>query len=144
MIHRALLKVFGCSGAGALSGGIMIYLFVWSEWVEWGVESAQPFRLDWHEKEMVFLFAVVGALVGMIGGIGWAIEHNEARWRFLGWTGAGCVIAGVVWEAGIFFGTWESTDGIHWLFTIPLTGMGVGIVTALESAGVFARLKDRK
>ncbi len=83
MIHRALLKVFGCSGAGALSGGIMIYLFVWSEWVEWGVESAQPFRLDWHEKEMVFLFAVVGTLVGMIGGIGWAIEHNEARWHSL-------------------------------------------------------------
>ena len=39
---------------GRIVGGNNDLLFVWSEWVEWGVESAQPFRLDWHEKEMAF------------------------------------------------------------------------------------------
>ena len=71
---------------------------------------------------------IVGAIIGLIGGIGWSIKHNEARWRFIGWTVAGTVVALVI------SGCAEN----NWFMLLGVPGAVIGGITALEIAGYFS------
>lgn len=101
---------------------------------------------DFEKREKELIGTVIGAILGLLWGVGWAISHNAARWHFLGWTLAGGGILAAVLGVIEYFTPphWDSSAAPAWLIIVPLVGIGVGIVTALESAGVFARFKDKK
>ena len=135
MIHRALLKAVGCCITGAVGAGIVASLF--SEHAR-HARHARRFG-DPHSEEFYFVVGsvVVGALFGLIAGIGWAIQHKAARWRFVGWTAAGWIAwVALPWAFPEIFGGELKID-------VPLgfgiIGTVIGIVTALESAGKFSK-----
>ena len=64
--------------------------------VELALANLQPGLDGSNDEGVVVGFAILGAIFGLMGGIGWAIEHKKARWRFVGWTVAGWVVSGVV------------------------------------------------
>ena len=136
MIHRILLKALGCCITGVVSMGILAYLLF-----PWDANNSS----QW-EQNFALGAVMRGALFGLIIGIGWAIKHRTARWRYIGWTTAGWIAwAALPWAFGQMFGlAWWHLPA-WWKLTLPL-GLGIigtviGIVTALESAGVFSKSK---
>ena len=138
MIHKTLLKVVSCGAGGAWILAAVAYVVVWNEHAEFLKSMVRSeflredvvvsaFELNDYAKETVLVGAIIGAVIGLIGGVGWAIEHNEARWRFIGWTVGGCIIGLVVHE--------NTENG--WFMLLGMLGAVIGGVTALESAGYF-------
>ena len=135
MIHKTLLKVLACCAAGASLWAILAICIIWVEGINSGRiqlgKEQMPFELSLDERRIMMGFAVMGAVIGLVGGIGWAIEHTEARWRFVGWTVGGVVV-------GLGF------TQINGWFVLAgaVLGLGAGIITALESAGKLHGFKD--
>jgi len=147
MIHRALLKAVGCCITGAVGAGILAYLLLDKpdlEIVDWDSYYRSKRAYEVSKLKSVIL----GALFGLIAGIGWAIKHREARWCFVGWTLAGWVAWAVLpWALDQIFGYgWDRLPD-WWKQAFPLglgvIGTAIGIVTALEGAGVFGK-KDKR
>ena len=124
-----------CCVCGAWVFGIIAYLFCWIQrgGVEFGKEAAEAFQLSSIEEEIVLGIALMGAIIGLIGGVDWSIAHKEARWRFIGWTVAWAVLGSVV---ATLLG--EDSDYFDWVvWSSVIVGVTTGVVTALEAAGVF-------
>ena len=142
MIHKTLLKVASCSVGGTYLAMLVTYVILWNEHLNYVEEHNQVFRegmvafdfleflgsgLNAYETKEVLWSMIIGAIIGLIGGIGWSIKHNEARWRFIGWTVAGGVVALAI--GGYAENNWFMLPGV--------LGAVIGGITALESAGYF-------
>lgn len=122
MIHNALLKVLACSAAGASLAGLLTACVLQAN-----IDAPFEQISELYSEELAG-FTLLGAIVGLVVGIGWVIEHKAARWRFVGWAVGGIFVGlGITSMAG---NAWFVLGG-------TVLGIGVGIVTALESAGKF-------
>lgn len=81
-----------------------------------------------NKVETMLVGAVVAGCIGMVVGVGWAIEHQKVRWRFLGWTFAG-------WGVGSLISLVVKDSGVMLVFLV--LGLFVGVVSALISAGAY-------
>lgn len=70
----------------------------------------------------------IGALLGLLPGIAWAIDQKSARWRFLLWSIFGIVIG---------FVAATLTNRAAPMIAFCIAGVYVGIVSALKRLGVF-------
>ena len=76
----------------------------------------------------------VGALLGLLPGIAWAIDQKSARRRFLVWSIMGVVIGFILSMA-----SYRAEP----MIVFSIAGVYVGAVTALNRLGVF-EAKDRR
>ncbi len=91
MIHKTLLKVVSCGVGGTYLAALFTYVVLWNEHLNYVEEHNQAFTermvafdfleylgsgLNSYETKEVVGGMIVGAFIGLIGGIGWSIKHN--------------------------------------------------------------------
>ena len=128
MIDRkaAMRRIITC----AIGGAVFLLLFV----------QLFPFSLIHHDASVsgaggayaenapiLFIFGV-GAFLGLLPGIAWAIDQKSARRRFLLWSISGIVV-GVILAA--------ATERFQLMLAFSLAGVYVGVVSALKRLGVY-------
>jgi hypothetical protein len=134
MIDRkvAMRRIITC----AIGGAVFLLLFI----------QFFPFNLIFHEANtsagggadpesvpILFIFGV-GALLGLLPGVAWAIDQKSARRRFLFWSILGIVI-------GLILAT--ASHRYILMVAFSLAGLYVGSVSALKRLGVY-KAKDQR
>ena len=87
-----------------------------------------------HVLGYTSVFYPVGALLGLLPGIAWAIDQKSARRRFLEGSIAGVVIGFILSMA---------SNRVEPLIVFVVAGMYVGVVLAMKQSGVF-EAKDQR
>ena len=131
MIDRkaALIRVITCAIGGAMFLLVFVVLRSFIHDVSGPYQVVSGFRA--HVWGYNFVYPV-GALLGLLPGIAWAIDQKSARRRFLE-----CSIVGVV----IGFILSMASNRAEPMIVFAVAGMYVGVVSALKRFGVY-RVKD--
>ena len=127
--RAALLRIVTCVvGSGILL--LLSLLFFPINWDSHGnvwvsgvhLSGSRPYGLSALE------IIGIGALVGLLPGIAWAIDQKSARRRFLLWSILGAVVGFILMTA---------THRTIPMIVFPVAGVYVGNVSALNRLGVF-------
>ena len=124
-VFRILLKLATCVVGGVVAALVFILVVIIFLWASEGFSSEGPKDLD---EDDVVACIVGGVAIGLFAGISWAIEHQEARKRFIvspiiGVVLGGCIAAFLQFIAPLVIGI--------------LLGLFIGTVSALATVGVF-------
>ena len=128
MIDRkaAMRRIVTCAVGGAVFLLLFVQLFPFS--LIYPDDSVFGGGGAYAENAPVLFIFGVGAFLGLLPGIAWAIDQKSARRRFLLWSISGIVL-GVILAA--------VTGRFLLMFAFSLAGVYVGGVTALNRLGVF-------
>ena len=151
MINRkvALLRILTCAIGGSVFA-LLLLNFVpfalrtdtfamahksaieYSEYHAWNPDAmlyamASPFS-------SLLAIVGIGAFLGLLPGIAWAIDQKSARRRFLLWSVLGLVIGFILMVA---------TDRVTPMIVFPVAGVYAGGVSALNRLGAF-EAKDQR
>ena len=128
-VRAAILRIITCAIGG------VVFLFVLHQffplyWIylEHGVHYSSEFLGIGSYFLPVLAIVGIGALLGLLPGIAWAIDQKPARWRFLLWSVFGIVIG---------FVAATLTDRASPMIAFWVAGVYIGGVSALNRLGVF-------
>ena len=133
MIERrvATLRIITC----AIGGAVFLLLFVQLFPFNWFIPDASVSGGGGAYAEnapILFTFGV-GALIGLLPGVAWAIDQKSARRRFLFWSILGIAIGVILASA---------TGRFLLMFAFSIAGVYVGVVSALKRLGAYRVEKD--
>lgn len=133
MIDRkvAMRRIITCAVGGAVFLLLLVQLFPFN----WLIPAASVSKGGGAYAEnapILFIFGV-GALIGLLPGVAWAIDQKSARRRFLFWSILGIAIGFIV--AG-------ASNRYMLMAAFSLTGVYVGVVSALKRLGVYKAKED--
>ncbi|MDE0298573.1 MAG: hypothetical protein OXN17_08080 [Candidatus Poribacteria bacterium] len=129
MIERkaAMLRIVTCAVGGAVFLLLLVQLFPFG--------LIHPDDGAYAESAPVLFIFGVGAFLGLLPGIAWAIDQKSARRRFLLWSISGIVV-GVILAA--------VTGRFLLMFAFWLSGVYVGVVSALKRLGMYKVQEDNQ
>ena len=128
MIERkaAMLRIVTCAVGGAVFLLLFVQLFPFG--LIYPDDSVSGGGGAYAENAPVLFIFGVGAFLGLLPGIAWAIDQKSARRRFLLWSISGIVL-GVILAA--------ATGRFLLMFAFSIAGVYVGAVSALKRLGVY-------
>ena len=134
MIDRkaALLRVITCAIGGAVFLLAFVVLRSFINKVSSPYEIVPCFRA--HVWGYNFVYPV-GALLGLVPGIAWAMDQKSAQRRFLG-----CSIAG----AAIGFILSMASNRAEPMIVFVVAGVYAGVVLALKRLGIYKAEEDNR
>ncbi len=129
MIERkvAMRRIVTCAVGGA------VFLLLFAQLFPFGL--IYPDDSAYTVNAPVFFIFGVGAFLGLLPGIAWAIDQKSARRRFLLWSISGIVL-GVILAA--------ATGRFLLMFALLIAGVYVGIVSALKRLGMYKVQEDNQ
>ncbi len=149
-VRAAVIRILTCAIGGAVFG-ILLLNFVplapmthtYAMLHKFGIaysgnhpwESDALLHVMGSPVPTLLVFAGIGAFIGLLPGIAWAIDEEPARRRFLLWSSSGIVIGVILAVA---------TGRVLLMFAITLAGVYVGGVTALKRLGAYKTEEDNQ
>ena len=135
MIDRkaAMRRIITCAIGGAVFLLLFVQLFPFS--LIYPDDSVSGGGGAYAENAPILFIFGVGAFLGLLPGIAWAIDQKPARRRFLLWSISGIVV-GVILAA--------VTERLLLMFAFVLVGVYVGVVSALKRLGMYKVEEDNQ
>ena len=128
MIERkaAMRRIVTCAVGGAVFLLLFVQLFPFS--LIYPDDSVSGGGGAYAENAPILFIFGVGAFLGLLPGIAWAIDQKPAQRRFLLWSISGIVV-GVILAA--------ATGRFLLMFAFSIAGVYVGVVSALKRLGMY-------
>ena len=145
MINRkvAMRRIGACVIGGAVFS-LLFLLFMRFQWDAHSVSMAHNvhmwksgfYHMGIGPKVFTVLEIVgIGAVLGLLPGIAWAIDQKSARRRFFLWSVLGVVIGYI---------STRSTGSVVPLIVFSVVGVYIGSFSALKRIGVFEAKEDNQ